>query len=203
MAGGRTPSLPCIWFHLWFSFESSFHTCAQVLSASSHWEVGLHLCPWTWMGSWQPWPTEPDRVMPCGSWVGSQETPQLPSCWSAWCQLWASLWALSPQARRGKGPLEKPHGGALMLFSFDLFPNLSGVFKDSYCCLFAKSCLTLCDPMDCGLPGSYVHQILLAGILEWLLFPSSEELPNLGIEFMSPTLAGGFFTTEPPGKPPF
>ena len=36
VAGGRTPSLPCIWFHLWFSFESSFHTCAQILSPSSH-----------------------------------------------------------------------------------------------------------------------------------------------------------------------
>ena len=53
-----------------------------------------------------------------------------------------------------------------MLFSFDLFPNLSGVFKDSYCWLFAKSCLTLCDPMDCGPPSSCVLGILLARILE-------------------------------------
>ena len=30
----------------------------------------------------------------------------------------------------------------------------------------AKSCLTLCDPMDCGLPGSSVHGILQARILE-------------------------------------
>ena len=37
-----------------------------------------------------------------------------------------------------------------------------------------------------------------------LLFPSPGDLPNLGIEptsLMSPALAGGFFTTEPPGKP--
>ena len=31
-------------------------------------------------------------------------------------------------------------------------------------------------------------------------FPSPEDLSNPGIEPMSPVLAGGFFTTEPPGK---
>ena len=30
----------------------------------------------------------------------------------------------------------------------------------------AQSCLTLCDPMDCILPGSSVHEILQARILE-------------------------------------
>ena len=30
----------------------------------------------------------------------------------------------------------------------------------------AQSCLTLCDPMDCNLPGSSVHGILQARILE-------------------------------------
>ena len=33
-----------------------------------------------------------------------------------------------------------------------------------------------------------------------LPFPSPGDLPNLGIKPTSPTLAGGFFTTEPPGK---
>ena len=31
-------------------------------------------------------------------------------------------------------------------------------------CSVAQSCLTLCDPMDCSLPGSSVHGILQAGI---------------------------------------
>ena len=35
-----------------------------------------------------------------------------------------------------------------------------------------------------------------------LPFPSSGYLPDPGIEPASPELAGGFFTTEPPGKPP-
>ena len=40
-------------------------------------------------------------------------------------------------------------------------------------CLVTKSCLTLCDPMDCSLPGSSVHGILQARILEWVVMPSS------------------------------
>ena len=31
--------------------------------------------------------------------------------------------------------------------------------------------------------------------------PSAGDLPNPGIETVSPALAGGFFITEPPGKP--
>ena len=34
-----------------------------------------------------------------------------------------------------------------------------------------------------------------------LPFPSSGDLPNPGIDPVSPTLAGTFFTTAPPGKP--
>ena len=31
----------------------------------------------------------------------------------------------------------------------------------------AQSCLTVCDPMDCSLPGSSVHGIFQAIVLEW------------------------------------
>ena len=37
----------------------------------------------------------------------------------------------------------------------------------------AQSCLTLCDPMDCSPPGSSVHGILQARILEWVFIPFS------------------------------
>ena len=30
-----------------------------------------------------------------------------------------------------------------------------------------QSCLTLCDPVDCSLPGSSVHGIFQARVLEW------------------------------------
>ena len=34
--------------------------------------------------------------------------------------------------------------------------------------LAAQSCLTLCNPIDCSLPGSSVHGIFQAIILEWI-----------------------------------
>jgi len=34
--------------------------------------------------------------------------------------------------------------------------------------LVAQSCLTLCNSMDCSLPGSSVHRIFQARILEWV-----------------------------------
>ena len=41
-------------------------------------------------------------------------------------------------------------------------------------CLVAKSRLTLCDPMDCSLPGSSVHGILQGRILEWVAISFSK-----------------------------
>ena len=38
-------------------------------------------------------------------------------------------------------------------------------------------------------------------MLECVAVPSPGHLPNPGVEPMSPALADGFFTTEPPGKP--
>ena len=41
--------------------------------------------------------------------------------------------------------------------------------------LVAQSCLTICNPMDCIPPGSSVHGILQARILEWVAIPFSKE----------------------------
>ena len=56
-------------------------------------------------------------------------------------------------------------------------PSTHGILVPA-CVLHAKwiqSCPTLCDLMDCGLPGSSVHGILQARILEWVAMPSSKE----------------------------
>ena len=44
-----------------------------------------------------------------------------------------------------------------------------------YCCFVAKSCLILCDPMDCSLPGSSVHGISQARVLQWITISFSRE----------------------------
>ena len=43
-------------------------------------------------------------------------------------------------------------------------------------CLGAQSCPTLCDPTDCSPPGSSVHGILQARVLEWVAISSSTPL---------------------------
>ena len=45
------------------------------------------------------------------------------------------------------------------------------------CCLIAKSCLTLCNSMGCGPPGSSVHRISQAKILEWVAISFSRVSP--------------------------
>ena len=63
-----------------------------------------------------------------------------------------------------------------------------------------QSCLTLCNPMDCSLPGSSVHGILKARILERVTMPSSKDPTNPGIKPRSPALQADCLLSEPPGK---
>ena len=92
----------------------------------------------------------------------------------------------------------------------NLFPFVETVFqclnrmmlsRVSLGVLCAQSCLTLCNRMDCSLPGSSICGILQVRILEQVVIPKPGHLPNPGIKHMSlasPTLAGRFFTTLPP-----
>ena len=69
-------------------------------------------------------------------------------------------------------------------------------------CMCAKSlqsCPTLCDPMECSPPGSSVHEILQARIMDWIAMPSSRgsSPPRDQTQVsMSPALAARFFTTS-------
>ena len=77
----------------------------------------------------------------------------------------------------------------------------------TYCfCLVAKSCPTLghvqlSDSMDCGLPGSSVHGILQARILEWVAISFSRGSLRPRDQNCVCCIAGKFFTAEPPGRP--
>ena len=67
--------------------------------------------------------------------------------------------------------------------------------------LVTQSCLTLCDPMDCSLPGSSVHGILQARILKWVAISFTRGLPDPGIKPRSPILQADFLPSDPPEKP--
>ena len=62
--------------------------------------------------------------------------------------------------------------------------------------------LTLCNSMDCSPPGSSVHEILQARILEWVVIPFSRESPDPGVERGSPSLQADSLPSEQPGKSP-
>ena len=67
--------------------------------------------------------------------------------------------------------------------------------------LVTQLCLTLCDPMGCSLPGSSVHWIIQEEYWSGLPFPSPGDLPDPGIEPISPALQADSLLSEPPGKP--
>ena len=59
---------------------------------------------------------------------------------------------------------------------FHLFQH--GVCVCVCVCVRAQPCLTLCDPMDCSPPGSSVHGISQARILEWVAISNSATASN-------------------------
>ena len=68
-----------------------------------------------------------------------------------------------------------------------------------YVCVSAQSCWTLLHPMNCGLPGSSVHEISQARILEWAAVSFSRE--SSGMEPASPASQADSLPTEPPAEP--
>ena len=68
-------------------------------------------------------------------------------------------------------------------------------------CSVAQSCQTLCSPMNCSQPGSSVHGVLQARILEWVAIPFTRGSFQSRDRTRDFWIAGGFFTTDPPGKP--
>ena len=72
-----------------------------------------------------------------------------------------------------------------VLLNFDMLLSTSYIVSE-----VAQSCPTLCDPMDCSLPGSSVHGIFQARVLEWIAISFSRDFSDPGIKPVSPALAG-------------
>ena len=58
-----------------------------------------------------------------------------------------------------------------------------------------QSCPTLCDAMDCSLPGSSVHMIPQARILEWVAVPFCRESLQTRVQTQVSHIVGRFFTS--------
>ena len=108
-----------------------------------------------------------------------------------------------------RGPVEAPSQYLLRDHqaraqrTWQITPWLTEVLCVCVCAMSLQLCLTLCDPRDCSLPGSSVHGIFWARILEWvamgLTFPSPGNLANPRIKpvpLTSPPSAAVFFTAQ-------
>ena len=156
----------------------------------------------------------PDPGRPCSAWPESCSLPT-PAWWSGpWALLLSNpvsqagiqdgpahrtrtsrtLWCCCPLATHSPG---SPAGcGTLATPPASLLkPKEQAPVSAIVCMLVAPSCLTLCDdPMDCSLPGSCVHGILQARILEWaaISFSRRSSKPRNWAQVFH--IAGGFFT---------
>ena len=91
-----------------------------------------------------------------------------------------------------------PGWGEILLYKFLLFPNYHLMWSEV---LVAQSCPTLCNSMDCSLPGLSVHGILQVRILEWGAILFSRELSQPRDRIWASRIAGGFFTLSHQGSP--
>ena len=79
--------------------------------------------------------------------------------------------------------------------SVDQCEWISGLGSQSF-----QSCLTLYSPMDCNPPGSSVHGIFPARLLEWVAMPSSKGSSWSRDRTLLSCIAGRFFINAPPGN---
>ena len=85
----------------------------------------------------------------------------------------------------------------LSIFSFGL---LYLYFSTLVAAKSLQTCPALCDPMDCNPPGSSVHGILQAAVLEWVAI-SSFRVSSWPRDWTHVScIAGGFLTPEPSGR---
>ena len=67
--------------------------------------------------------------------------------------------------------------------------------------LVTQLCLTLCNPVDCSLPGFSVHGIFQARMVEWVVISLPGDLLHPGMGPRFPALQADSLLSKPPGKP--
>ena len=78
-----------------------------------------------------------------------------------------------------------------------MFPShhlASVLYTVSVCVTVTQSCLTLCDPVDCSPPGSSVHGVFQARVLEWVAIAFSRGSSRSRDQTQVSRIAGRCFT---------
>ena len=100
--------------------------------------------------------------------------------------MWSTVWSCESSSRGG---------GWLKYINFfklkdNCFPVLFLLYNNmnQLCvCSVTQSCPTLCDPMDCSQPGSSVHGVLQARILEWVAISYSRDASAISMHVSPPS----------------
>ena len=95
----------------------------------------------------------------------------------------------------------KKKNKTISLSHFAIHMKLTQYCKSLCGCSVAQLCLTLCGPVGCSWPGSSVHGIFQKRVLEQVASSSSRASSWPRDWTRISCIAGGFFTTEPSGKP--
>ena len=149
-----------------------------------------------------PWAEEPGRLQSMGSlrvrhdWATSLS---LFPCMH-WRRKWPPTPVLLPGESQGQGSLV-----GCRLWGRILSNTTEVTSSSSSSVLVAQWCPTLCDPVDYRPPGSNVHGILQARILEWvavLFSGGGGGLPDPGIKPTFPALQADSLPSETPRKSP-
>ena len=170
----------------------------QILSAAAAAAKSLQLCPTLW---------DPIDGSPPGSSVpGILQARTLEwvaiSFSNAWkwkvkgkslsrARLLATPWTSAYQASPSMGFSRQEYWSGVPLPSAKCYLEKHIL---SMCVLVAQSCLALCNPMDWGPPGSSVHGILQARILEWVAISFSRGPSRPRDRTQVSCITGGFFT---------
>ena len=72
--------------------------------------------------------------------------------------------------------------------------NSEHYFASVWSCKVAQSCLTLCDPMNCSLPGFSIHEIFQASVLEWVAISLSRGSYHTRDRAHASCIVGRYFT---------
>ena len=124
---------------------------------------------------------------------------------------WQRSWQLTPVLLSGKfhgqrslagySPWGHPESDTTEQLTYKLLQNYSPVtLQDVGVCTVTQSYLTLCNSLDCSPPDSSVHHIFQPRILECVAISSSRGSSRSRDQTHISALAGGYLTTEPPGK---
>ena len=159
-------------------------------------------CPWNSPGNKHSGPSKPNILRPYLPSAG-------PLDWESWCVYWipqslwrtslfnynsSYFWNIGLDYTTSLPLLPISVWFLLYIFSHRFFSEWFQSLCISEVSEVAQSCLTLCNPIDCGLPGSSIHGIFQGRVLGWVAIAFSTGSSRPRDRTQVPCIVGRRFT---------